>query len=184
MEKCKSIIAIMCLATIIMSCARDIQSNVYSSASVGEASFTYQGTVISSRKVTVQKTEELDKNGTGIGVGAVAGGLAGNQFGGGSGNLAATVGGAILGGVAGALVEKKLKTQEAMEYVVKLTNNQILTVVQGLDAVYSVGQRVMVIVSHDGRSRVIPDTTPMQDVQTPIQTPGVQVLKKQVTVNH
>ncbi|MCC2646001.1 MAG: hypothetical protein K0R02_66 [Rickettsiaceae bacterium] len=177
MKQSKISIIFLCIVSfLVTSCASDIQSNAYDSASVGEASFTYQGVVISARKVVV-RPESLEKNQTGIGVGALAGGVAGNQFGKGGGNLAATVGGAVLGGVAGAFAERKLKTQEAMEYTVKLTNGQILTTVQGLDNILQIGQAVMVITSHNGRSRIIPDNSGTQAVQAPVPTPSVRINK-------
>jgi outer membrane lipoprotein SlyB len=179
MIKNKVIVTILCiLALSVTSCERNINSNAYTAASVGEASFSYQGTVISTRQVQVQEGDKLEDNKTGIGLGAVGGGLIGNQFGNGSGNVAATIGGAVVGGFLGSMAEKKLKEQNGFEYVVKLTNGQIKTVVQGLDAVFGVGQRVIVIVSNDGRSRVIADNSPIQDVQAPIQAPSVKIIKK------
>jgi outer membrane lipoprotein SlyB len=179
MIKNKLIVSILCiLALLLTSCERNINSNAYTAASVGEASFSYQGTVISVRQVQVQEGDRLEDNKSGIGLGALGGGVIGNQFGNGGGNLAATIGGAVVGGVIGSMVEKKLKEQTGFEYVVKLTNGQIMTVVQGLDAAFGIGQRVIVIVSNDGRSRVIADNSPIQDVQAPIQAPSVKIIKR------
>jgi outer membrane lipoprotein SlyB len=114
----------------------------------------------------------------GIGLGGASGAILGSQFGRGHGTAAAAVGVGILGAIAGSLVEKKLNTQEAIEYVIKLTNNQLMTVVQGLDVIYSAGQKVIVMVSYDGRSRLVADNSLVQDVQAPIQAPTVRVNKK------
>ena len=76
----KYIIIIMSLI-LLSSCASDIKSNTYSANSVGEASFSYQGTILSVRKV---KVKDLN-TGTGAIGGAVAGGLAGNQISNGGG---------------------------------------------------------------------------------------------------
>ena len=85
--------------------------------------------------------------------------------------------GALLFGIIGHAVENKLRTQDAYEYVVKLTNGQILTVCQGLDAVFDIGRRVIVIVSHEGRSRIIPDDSSTFDIQAPVYAPNVTINK-------
>jgi outer membrane lipoprotein SlyB len=162
---------------ILSGCERNISSNVYSAASVGEASFSYQGVIVSARQVMVKESEYLAGNKQGIAIGGITGAVAGSAIGGGSGNAAATILGGVAGATAGAFVQDKLTQQNAFEYVVKLTNGQIMTVVQGLDSVMAVGQRVMVLVSHDGRSRVIPDNTGIVDVQDKIPAPQVRVNK-------
>jgi len=87
------------------------------------------------------------------------------------------VGGIVAGAIIGSLVEKQLKTQEAFEYVVKLTNGQLMTVVQGLDTQFQVGQNVLVMVGHDGRSRVVADNSGSQSIQQAIPSPHVNVVK-------
>jgi outer membrane lipoprotein SlyB len=161
-----------CLAlTLLTGCARNIDGNTYKASAVGEASFTYQGVILSARKVQVEEGEYLGENQTGMALGAVAGGLGGSQIGHGTGSIAAAAGGAVLGGLAGAFAEKALKHQEGMEYAVKLTNGSIMTVVQGLDNPMPAGQRVLVMVSQDGRSRVVPDQSGYQDVQPMMNKP-------------
>ncbi|MGL5720645.1 MAG: glycine zipper 2TM domain-containing protein [Alphaproteobacteria bacterium] len=147
------------LILLLSGCARDISSNTYKASHVGEASFTYQGVVANVREVQVEEGERLEENTTGAGLGALAGGVAGYQFGGGRGQIATTAAGAVLGGVAGAYAEKALKSQQGLEYVVRLDNGQIMTVVQGLNPRLNPGQRVLVLVSNAGRSRVVADQT-------------------------
>jgi len=164
-----------CIAVLALSgCARNISGDTYKASAVGEASFSYQGVIATARKVHVEEGEYLGENQTGIALGAVGGGLAGNQIGRGSGNVAATVGGAVLGGVAGAFAEKALKAQDGMEYTVKLTNGSMMTVVQGLDNPMSPGTRVVVVVGQDGRSRVVPDQSGYQDVQPMMNRPKTE----------
>ena len=145
------------LATIALftSCAREISSNIYSADHVGEASKTFTGVVISARQVTVQEKERLEENGLGIIGGGLAGAYAGSHVGKGEGNMLATVGGAVAGATAGAFAEKALKTQSAMEYVVKLDNGEAMSVVQGVQPAFSAGQNVYVIIGQAGRSRVV-----------------------------
>ena len=150
----KNIILFAVIAFVAAGCARQISSNVYSASSVGETSLTYPGVIISARAVTVEDKEYLEENGLGIVGGGVGGALVGSQIGKGSGNTLATVGGAVAGAVAGAYAEKAMKTQDAMEYIVALDNGESKTVVQGMDSTLAVGQKVWLIVSHHGRSRV------------------------------
>lgn len=149
--------AAVALVFLLSGCARDISSNTYKASHVGEASFTYQGVVANVREVQVEEGERLEENAAGASIGTLAGGAVGYQFGGGKGQIATTAAGAILGGVAGAFAEKALKSQKGLEYVVRLDNGQVMTVVQGLDPRLSSGQRVLVLVSHSGRSRVVAD---------------------------
>ena len=151
MKKVTTICALMLLAA---GCARQISSNVYSGHAVGEVSSTFAGTIIASRLVTVQDKEYLEENGLGVVGGGVGGAIAGSQIGKGRGNGVATIAGALVGATAGAFAEKALKEQNAMEYVVQLENGDTRTVVQGPDPQYGVGQRVWLMVSHQGRSRV------------------------------
>lgn len=138
------------------SCARQISSNVYSGGAVGEVSSTYAGTIISARVVTIQDQEYLENNGLGLVGGGVGGAILGSQVGKGRGNTAATIAGGILGATAGAFAEQNLKSQNAMEYVVQLENGEAKTVVQGPEPQLGVGQRVWLMSSHQGRSRIVP----------------------------
>lgn len=138
---------------VCTSCARQITSDVYVSHQVGEVSTTYAGFIRSMRGVVVQQGEQLEENGLGIAGGGVAGGVLGNSIG--RGNLLPTALGAVAGAVAGSLIEKKLKQQSALEYIVELENGGLVTVIQGEDQVFSIGQPVYVIVSQSGRSRII-----------------------------
>jgi outer membrane lipoprotein SlyB len=71
---------------------------------------------------------QLEDNGLGIAGGGVAGGVIGNAVG--RGNFVPTAFGAVAGAVAGSFVEKKLKQQMALEYVVELYNGNLMTIVQ------------------------------------------------------
>ena len=140
------------LAVFSSGCARQISSNVYSADSIGETSTTYPGVIISSRQVTVEDKEYLGDNPLGIIGGGVGGAYLGSKIGKGEGNTLATGAGAA----AGAFAEKALKSQNAMEYVIALENGESKTVVQGLEPSMGVGQKVWLMVSHQGRSRVTP----------------------------
>ncbi|MDE2600473.1 MAG: glycine zipper 2TM domain-containing protein [Rhodocyclaceae bacterium] len=72
-----------------------------------------------------------DKNlGWGTVIGAVAGGLLGNQIGAGNGRTVATVAGAAAGGFAGTAVESKTKKQTAQHIFVHLSDGTTVGITQ------------------------------------------------------
>jgi outer membrane lipoprotein SlyB len=136
----------------ITSCARQISSNVYAADRIGEISTTYPGIVRNVRQVCVAEGERLEDNSTGLVGGAVAGGLVGNACG---GRFLPTAVGAVAGAIGGSVIEKNLKQQTAFEYIVEIENGGLMTIVQGTDSMFCVGQSVYVIISQTGRSRII-----------------------------
>jgi outer membrane lipoprotein SlyB len=149
------IIITLMLAMFITSCAKQISSDTYSGGHVGEVSETLEGVVVSAMNVRVQDKDYLEQNGLGLTGGALAGAVAGSAAG--KGNGLATVAGALVGATAGAFAEKALKEQNARQYIVKISNGKIVTVVQGTNNPLHKGQRVYVLMGDGGnRARVIP----------------------------
>lgn len=148
----KKYLLLVCGLLTFTSCAREISSDVYTAKQVGEVSMTYAGVIQGVRPVTVEHGENLGDNELGIVGGGVAGGLVGSTVG--KGNFVPVAAGAIAGAVAGAFIEKKVKQQNALEYVVQLDNGGLMTVVQGEDQVFGIGQPVYVLMSPRGRSRI------------------------------
>jgi len=161
------------LVLVVSSCTRRISPNTYSAASVGEASQTFRGVVIGLRQIEVKEAERLQDNSMGMGVGALAGGALGSQIGSGtSANVVGAVVGALAGGTAGTFLQDSMGTQDGIEYTVQLDNGRAMTVVQGPESPVSVGQRVLVIISQAGRSRVVADSSahpaPVQHYAAPV----------------
>lgn len=144
------------VGSLLSGCARTISSGTYSSRHVGETSRTEEGTIISMRFVEVKDHEKLEENGLGIIGGALGGGLLGSLMGKGNGKAAMTGVGALAGAAGGALLQDQMTTQQGVEYVVKLNNGSTQTVVQGPEPLLKAGQKVYVMISHKGRSRVVP----------------------------
>jgi outer membrane lipoprotein SlyB len=149
----KWILVLLIAAFGFAGCATNLSDEHYSDTSAGEASKVYKGTIVDVRKVRVGP-DQLEKSKTGVALGAIGGAVAGNALFKGSG--AATLIGGIAGAVGGAFAEKSLKTQDALEYTIELSNGEGLSVVQGINNPLKIGQNVRVIVSSKGRSRVIP----------------------------
>lgn len=96
------------------------------------------GTVVSVRYV------EDRHLGAGAVVGSIVGGLIGNQVGSGSGRTAATVGGALAGGAIGHHVQQN--RQQLKQVVdVRLDGGETVSLVQGNNIRFVVGQRVRVM---------------------------------------
>jgi outer membrane lipoprotein SlyB len=150
------LVALSISSLFMQGCARRISANSYHAGHVGEASETYKGVVVSKRVITVQESERMQDNTTGMVAGGVAGGLLGSMVGKGKGSLLGGIAGAGLGATGGAFLQDHLGTQDGIEYVIRLENGRMMTVVQGPDVAINIGQSVLIMVSHTGRSRVIP----------------------------
>lgn len=153
--------AAVIVALSTSGCAPRIGANNVSIQGVGQMSQTLRGKIIAARPVTISasSTEQDNQPGAGALLGAVGGGLLGSQIGQGKGSVLAGVAGAAAGGVAGHMLGQKLTDQEGMEYQVQLDRGDIVTMRQGADPMFQVGQRVMVVDSGRGQGRVIPDNS-------------------------
>lgn len=144
--------AILGMAIVFLTgCAHDISPQSYSVGSVGQVNRTISATVISARAVDVSGT-----NGLGGGAGSALGAVGGSSLGStGRDNLAGAIGGAVVGGLAGAAIEGSATKQKGMEYVVETENGNLMTLVQGPDTIFAVGQKVLVL--YGSPSRLIAD---------------------------
>ncbi|MBR1734644.1 MAG: glycine zipper 2TM domain-containing protein [Alphaproteobacteria bacterium] len=154
----KKILILSVVALELLSlggCARNISSSSYDARKIGAASQTFECVVVSVRKVAVEEGDYLEDNKVGALMGGAAGGVLGNMIGGGRGRTAATVVGALAGAAGGAMAEKHLKSQNGLEYTVKLKSGEMRTVVQGLDNPLYQGQSALLIIDNN-RARVVP----------------------------
>lgn len=158
-QNIKSVIALSLVIPsllVMTGCARNIGASNYASAGVGEAMTSYAGVIASKRQVVVHGEDKLQDNTLGLLGGGAAGLVLGSTVGSGNGSILAAVGGAAAGAAAGAFAQQELAKQDAFEYTVQLDNGQLKTVVQGLDVNVQPGQRVILHISHRGRSRIVP----------------------------
>jgi Outer membrane lipoprotein len=153
---CKKVlvgIAVISSLISLAGCAPDINALDYNSSQAGQMQQTVRGTVVGATPVKVSGSHDL---GIGSLAGAAAGAVGGSVLGGGMrANLLGGLGGALLGGAAGDYAQKKLTQQTGMQYQVKLKNSrEIITVVQGLNPRYHVGQPVYVL--YGDKTRIVP----------------------------
>ena len=145
------LLALPLTAAGIAGCASDIDSNYYSTGSVGQVSQAQGCTVVSVRPIKVST-----QNGAGTAIGGIAGGIAGSQIGGGNtAHLLGAVGGAILGGFAGNAAQEGLTSQQGYEYIVRLDNGNTVSTTQGADVLLNPGQRCQIIFGNP--ARIIPN---------------------------
>lgn len=151
MNKYALLLALPLTAAGIAGCASDIDSNYYSTGSVGQVSQAQGCTVVSVRPIKVST-----QNGAGTAIGGIAGGIAGSQIGGGNtAHLLGAVGGAILGGFAGNAAQEGLTSQQGYEYIVWLDNGNTVSTTQGADVLLNPGQRCQIIFGNP--ARIIPN---------------------------
>lgn len=147
------IFTILVAAIIALAgCANNTSPNTYSVGSVGQVNRSISATVISVREVNVAGT-----TGVGGAAGTATGAVLGSSIGGNDGrsNIVGAIGGAVIGGIAGAAIEANATKQKALEYVVETENGNLMTIVQGKDAVFAEGQKVLVL--YGSPSRLIAD---------------------------
>lgn len=84
-------------------------------------------------------------SGVGVGLGAVVGGLLGNQVGKGNGRTLATIAGAVGGGYAGNEVEKRTHTSTTYEVRVRMDDGEMRTFPQTGTSGWRTGDRVRVV---------------------------------------
>ncbi len=140
-------------AVLLAGCGANLDNSHYNTSAAGQINNVQEGTIISARAVSIST-----ENGTvGQLAGGIAGGVAGNTIGGSSvANTLGAIGGAVLGGYLGGKAQQGLSTQGGMEYIVKLDSGRTITLTQGTDVVFSVGQSVYVLDADRGeRARII-----------------------------
>jgi outer membrane lipoprotein SlyB len=148
----KIFLVLVATLVVLAGCTSNISPQTYSVGSVGQVNRTVSASVISAREVDVSGS-------TGIGgsAGTAAGAVIGSAAGGNNsrGNIVGAIGGAVVGGLAGSAIEANATKQKAMEYVVETENGNLMTIVQGADSMFSVGQKVLVL--YGSPSRLIAD---------------------------
>ena len=137
-------------AIALTGCGSEFSGNRYEQSQVGEVSQTTSGVVISLRRVELKPDTSI----AGTALGAAGGALLGSMIGGGKQKLLTGAAGAVAGGVAGNAIATR--TEDGIEYTVKLDNGAVVTIAQGASPAISVGQKVYIVHSQKGRSRVVP----------------------------
>jgi outer membrane lipoprotein SlyB len=142
--------ALMLAAVLISGCASSRSGKVYSRSEARQVQTVENGTIVSVKNVEIEGT----KTPIGTAAGGVAGGVIGSTVGQGSGRTVATVLGALAGAAAGTMAEEGITRKPGLEIVVKKDSGQTLVVVQEADMELAPGDRVRIITSSNGTTRV------------------------------
>jgi len=147
----KTALPLILLSLVLLGgCASSKSGDVYTRDQARREQTVRMATVESVREVLMEGT----KSPVGAVAGAAVGGIAGSTLGGGRGSAVAAVIGAVAGGLAGSAIEEGVTRRQAMEITVKLSNGQMLAIVQeGDPREFRPGDHVRVI-SSGGESRV------------------------------
>ncbi len=138
------------LAFYIAGCASSKSGQVYTRDEARKVQTVETGTVESVRQVIIEGT----KTPIGTIAGGVTGGVLGSTVGSGSGRRIATVLGALAGSAAGTVAEEGITRKQGLEIVVEKDDGKTIVVVQEADVMFSAGDRVRLIRSPDGNTRV------------------------------
>lgn len=141
---------VVAMTLLAAGCVSSRSGAVYSRDEALRRMTVYYGTILTVREATIEGTQ----SGVGPVVGGVAGAVAGSAIGSGSGQAIATVVGGIVGGIAGGVAEESVTRKAALELTVEMDNGEIIAVVQEADDEYAVGDRIRVVRTPDGATRV------------------------------
>lgn len=137
----------------LAGCGPSYSPDSYDSGAVQKANPVDQGVIIGARPVGV-----TNDGSTGAVTGAAAGGIAGSQLPG-SGATAAlgALGGSLIGSLVGRSTEKVAGATTAFEYIVRKSDDKLISVTQQDELPLVVGMHVLVIAG--AQARIVPDYT-------------------------
>ena len=144
------ILVVLVTVALLAGCVSSKSGEVYARSEARQVMTVELGVVEFVKEVLV----EGEKSGLGTAGGAIIGGIAGSTIGGGKGSTLAALGGAVLGGIAGNVAEEKMTDFNGLELTGKLDNEKVIAVVQENDVLFVVGDRVRVLTTRNGTTRV------------------------------
>jgi outer membrane lipoprotein SlyB len=151
MKKIILIIVSLSVSLLISGCVLSSKSpNTYSRSQAGQRQVVEMGTVQHVREVEI----EAKKSGAGAVAGGVIGGVVGTTIGQGDGKKLATLGGAVLGAILGHVAEEGITKEKGLEITVKTDEGETMAVVQGSDVTFTAGDRVRIITTIDGTTKI------------------------------
>lgn len=144
-------ILVMCLMCLVLTaCAAGQTNTTYNRSQIGKRGSTSTGTVVAMEVVTTKG----EKKGLGALAGGATGAIAGSSIGGGRGSLLAAIGAGVAGAVAGSLVEEKVLTDTAFEFLVQEDKTgEIISIVQSNELQLQPGDHV-ILIELDGVTRI------------------------------
>ena len=138
------------MAVFLTACGAGNTNTTYRRSQIGKTGSTSTGVIVAMEVVTT----EGENTGLGTIAGGAAGAIAGSAIGGGRGSALAAIGVGVAGAVAGNLIEKKILTDTAFEFLIQedKTGN-VISVVQSNELGLQPGDHV-IMVELDGVKRI------------------------------
>ncbi|MFH1487721.1 MAG: glycine zipper 2TM domain-containing protein [Pseudomonadota bacterium] len=150
MKRIRYIFLLLLLFVTAAGCASSRSGEVYSRDQARQAQTVQYGMVEAVKPVKIEGTKSV----VGPLAGAAAGAVVGSTIGRGTGRTVATVLGGLAGAAGGAAAEEGITRKDGLEITVKLDNGETIAVVQEADVKFMTGDRVRVLKSSDGTTRV------------------------------
>ena len=153
----------------LSACGPNYSPDTYNTTAVQQANKVEQGVIVGVRPVGVSAAGTV-----GTVTGAAAGGIAGAQTGAGPISAITALGGSLVGGLAGSAVEHATADTAAFEYIVRKSNNDLVSVTQKDKTALALGLHVLVIAGN--QARIVPDYTVAADLQPKPDTAAAPAL--------
>lgn len=155
-------------AGLLSACGSNFSANEYAVRAVQQANPVQQGIVVGSRRVAIAAGGE-----TGATAGAAAGGAIGGAAAAGNsvGTALGAVGGALLGSLVGTSAERASANTDAIEYIIRRNDGDLVSVTQRDVVPIPLGTAVLVIMGN--QARVVPDY-----IATQAETPARAALRR------
>jgi len=146
----KKFLALCFMCLFLAACGAGNTNTTYSRAQIGKRGSTSTGVIVAMEVVTTKG----ENTGLGTLAGGAAGAIAGSAIGGGRGSALAAIGVGVAGAVAGHVIEDKILTDTAFEFLVQedKTGN-VISVVQSNELQLQPGDHV-ILVELDGVTRI------------------------------
>lgn len=146
----KKILVVLMMAVFLTACGAGNTNTTYRRSQIGKTGSTSTGVIVAMEVITT----EGENTGLGTIAGGAAGAIAGSAIGGGRGSALAALGIGVAGAVAGNLIEKKILTDTAFEFLIQedKTGN-VISVVQSNELGLQPGDHV-IMVELDGVKRI------------------------------
>jgi len=135
-------------------CASSASTNSYPRSAARTGFDVHYGEVVSVRAVEIEGEATMLGRFGGAWIGYALGRGDASMFT--SARRLETAVGGVAGTVAGEALERRARTEEGLEVVVRLDASDTIAVVQGADVAFTPGDRVQVLIGRDGSTRVQP----------------------------
>jgi outer membrane lipoprotein SlyB len=139
-------------AGMLTACAPDYSANTYASNAAQQAAKVDQAVIVGVRAVMISADPTL-----GTTTGGAIGGIAGSDVGTGTVSALTALGGTVAGGIAGNVASHATADTTGIEYIVRKTSGDLLSVTQKDAVPMPIGQHVLVI--QGPQARIVPDYT-------------------------